>query len=109
MDSTQRRQPRIGVSLEVHIDGTSANGAKFSESTHSTDVSRNGCSFPSTHDLPVGSELYIEIYRRNAGPGPSPFLTRGQVVRQFVLEDGTKMIGVHFIGPQFPTYSRESI
>ncbi len=108
MDNEQRRQHRIGVSLEVRIRGKNVGGTEFTESTQSTDVSRGGCSFPCTHDVPVGSEMDIEIYRRNTGSfGQAPFLTRGQVMRQYTTDDGAKMIGIRFIGPQFPTYSSE--
>jgi c-di-GMP-binding flagellar brake protein YcgR len=106
----QRRQHRIGVSLEVRIKGQNASGAMLSETTFSNDVSRGGCSFPSFYDYPVGSELEIEIYRRSAGAfGQAPFLTRGEVMRQFEADDGTRMIGVRFVGPQFPTYSSEGV
>ena len=104
-----RRQHRIGVSLEVHVKGRSAAGAEISETTFSIDVSRGGCSFPSFYEYPIGSDLDIEIYRRTGGAsGYAPFLTRGEVMREFVAEDGTRMVGIRFIGPQFPTYSSES-
>ena len=105
----QRRQHRIGVSLELRVSGHSPSGAVMSETTFSSDVSRGGCSFPSFYDYAVGSELDLEIYRRGAGPlAHSPFLTRGEVMRIFDAEDGSRMVGVRFIGPQFPTYSPES-
>lgn len=109
MTTEQRRQHRIGVALEVRVKGHSASGAELSETSFSNDVSRGGCSFPSFYDYPIGSEIEIEIYRRTAGPfGTSPFLTRGEVVRQFDDPEGTRMIGIRFTGPQFPTYSPES-
>jgi hypothetical protein len=104
-----RRQHRIGVSLELRVSGHSPSGAAMNETTFSNDVSRGGCSFPSFYEYPVGSELDLEIYRRGAGPlSHTPFLTRGQVVRIYDAADGTRMVGVRFIGPQFPTYSPES-
>jgi hypothetical protein len=104
----QRRQHRIGVSLELRVTGRSPSGAQMSETTISNDVSRGGCSFPTFYDYAAGSELDIEIIRRSLGAfAPAPFLTRGEVVRQFTAEDGTRMVGVRFIGPQFPTYSSE--
>jgi c-di-GMP-binding flagellar brake protein YcgR len=109
LTADQRRQHRIGVSLELRVQGHSASGAELSETTFSNDVSRGGCSFPSFYEYPVGSEMEIEIYRRNIGAlAQTPFLTRGQVVRVFDGEEGTRMVGVKFIGPQFPTYSPES-
>lgn len=108
MSTEHRRQHRIGVSLELRVTGRGPSGAEMSETTCSSDVSRGGCSFASFYDYPVGSELEIEIFRRSAGAfGQTPFQTRGEVVRQFDGEDGMRMIGVRFIGPQFPTYSSE--
>jgi hypothetical protein len=104
----QRRQHRIGVSLEVRVKGHSATGAELSETTLSIDVSRGGCSFPSFYEYPIGSEMDIEIVRRTVGAFvQSPFVTRGEVMREFVADDGTRMVGVRFIGPQFPTYLSE--
>ena len=107
MGDEQRRQHRIGVALELFVRGADRNGVPFEELTHSNDVSRGGCSFHSTHDVAVGSELGIEIIRHITG-SQSTFLTQGLVLR--AVPDALEgfLIGVRFIGPQFPTYSSES-
>ncbi len=109
MTDDQRRHHRIGVALEVKIRGETREGNAFEETVHSNDVSRGGCSFQTEHDLPEGTELEIEIYRRITGPlGQTPFLTQGSVVRIVSADPTHRIVGVRFTGPQFPTYSSES-
>jgi hypothetical protein len=99
----QRRQHRIGVSLELRIRGRDVPGFVFEESTQSHDVSRGGCSFETTHEVAVGAELDIEILRHYG----LPFTTTGQVLRATRAGPGRYTLGVRFTGPQFPTYSSE--
>ena len=107
MGDEQRRQHRIGVALELRLRGKDREGIPFEEMTHSNDVSRGGCSFPTTHDLAAGAELEIEIFR-HLGGSQSSFLTKGLVQRATPEEAEGYLVGVRFIGPQFPTYSSES-
>ena len=107
MEEQQRRQHRIGVALEVHIRGRDHQKLSFEEATQSNDVSRGGCSFYSTHEIELGSELEIEIVRYITGSA-SAFSTRGLVLRTAAEAPGRHFVAVRFIGPQFPTYSRES-
>jgi len=100
-----RRQHRIGVALDVRIRGKDRHGQPIDEMTHSDDVSRGGCSFHTTHEVAVGSELEIEIFRHV--PGSAPFATKGMVLRVTPAEPGQFSVGVRFTGPQFPTYSSE--
>ena len=106
-DTEKRRQHRIGVSLEIHIAGRDRHGIAFEEVTHSNDVSRGGCSFRTTHEVASGAELQIEIIRHITG-SQSSFLTRGVVLRVSPENPDGWLLGVHFIGPQFPTYMSES-
>ena len=103
----QRRQHRIGVSLELHVAGTDQGGIAFEEMTHSNDVSRGGCSFHTAHEMAVGAEIDIEVIRHIA-KSQSNFQTRGLVVRIATDPPAGFLAAVRFIGPQFPTYSRES-
>ena len=107
MGEEQRRQHRIGVSLEVHIRGANRYGIPFEEMTHSNDVSRGGCSFHTAHEVAVGTELEIEIIRHITG-SQSSFLTRGLVLRATPQEPERWLVAVRFTGPQFPTYSSEN-
>jgi hypothetical protein len=100
-----RRQHRIGVALDVRIRGKDRHGQPFEEMTHSDDVSRGGCSFHTTHELAVGAEVEIEIFRHV--PGSAPFATKGMVLRVTAAEPRQFSVGVRFTGPQFPTYSSE--
>ena len=106
MVDQSRRQHRIGVALDVRIRGKDRHGQPFEEMTHSDDVSRGGCSFHTTHELGVGTELEIEIFRHIVGS--LPFLTRGMVLRVAAAEGRQFSVGVRFTGPQFPTYTSES-
>lgn len=109
MGIENRRQHRIGVALEVRVRGSDRYGLPFEELTHSDNVSRGGCSFLTTYELEVGSELEIEILRRVPGPrGHVPFLTKGLVMRAAPADPEHSLLGVRFTGPQFPTYSSES-
>ena len=103
MSEPQRRQHRIGVALELRIRGRSSAGKLFEETTQSHDVSRGGCSFLTAHELAVGAEIEIEIFRHYG----LPFATRGQVLRATQSELDRYSVGVRFTGPQFPTYSSE--
>jgi hypothetical protein len=103
----QRRQHRIGVSLELHVAGTDRRGVVFEEMTHSNDVSRGGCSFHTAYEVAVGAELEIEIIRHITA-SQSTFQTRGQVLRVTADQPHGYLAAVRFIGPQFPTYSSES-
>ena len=107
MGEEQRRQHRIGVALEVNVRGRNRRGLPFDETTQSNDVSRGGCSFHSVHDIAVGSEVEIEIVRHITGSS-NTFTTRGLVLRTAEEAPERYFIAVRFIGPQFPTYSRES-
>ena len=103
----KRRQHRIGVALEIHIAGRDRHGTAFEETTHSNDVSRGGCSFRTTHEVAPGAELEIEIIRHITG-SQSSFLTRGVVQRVSPENPDAWLLGVRFVGPQFPTYMSES-
>ena len=107
MGEEQRRQHRIGVSLELHISGSDRGGVLFEEITHSNDVSRGGCSFRTMHNVAEGAELDLQIVRYIAR-SQSAFQTRGLVVRISADPPAGYLAAVRFIGPQFPTYSRES-
>jgi PilZ domain-containing protein len=102
-----RRQHRIGVALELHIRGAGRDGIAFAETTHSNDVSRGGCSFPLTREVAFNSVLEIEIVRHSTG-SQSSFLTTATVLRVIPVPPEGWTVGVRFIGPQFPTYSREN-
>ncbi len=102
-----RRQHRIGVALELRIRGSDRFGHPFEEMALSHDVSRGGCSFHATHEIAPGSTLNIEIFRR-LGAAQSSFFTTGKVLRVVPADSGQHLIGVQFIGPQFPTYTSEA-
>ncbi len=106
-ETEKRRQHRIGVSLEIHIAGRDRHGIAFEEMTHSTDVSRGGCSFRTSHEVAPGAELEIEIIRHITG-SQSPFLTRCVVLRVSPENPDGWLLGVRFVGPHFPTYMSES-
>ena len=109
MGFQQRRQSRISVAMEVRIRGTDRSGLSFEETTSSDNVSRSGCSLPVSHELDLGTELEVEILRRIPGrTEPSPFLTRGVVMRSVPIDVERYMIGIQFTGPRFPTYSSEN-
>ena len=93
----------------MRVRGVGRDGLPFEEATSSDDVSRGGCSFHTAHDLEVGSELELEILRRNgAGRAPTPFLTTGVVRRLIKVPPDQCILAIEFIGPQFPTFVSES-
>jgi len=109
MGDDHRWQRRVGVALEMYVRGMDRHGMLFEEATSSGDVSRGGCSFHTSHELDIGSELELEILRPAAGRRPpTPFLTKGVVVRAVKAEGDQYNIGVQFSGPRFPTYTSES-
>ena len=109
MGEENRRQHRLAVALEVRIRGTDRAGLPFEETTFSDNLSRGGCSLEVSHELDLGAELEIEILRRIPGRGePSPFLTRGVVMRSVLSGEDQYTIGIHFTGPHFPTYASEN-
>ncbi|OFV96064.1 MAG: hypothetical protein A3F68_02035 [Acidobacteria bacterium RIFCSPLOWO2_12_FULL_54_10] len=104
----QRRQHRLDVALEIRLRGTDALGLPFEEKTQSSDVSRGGCSIQTSLDLPVGTELEMEILRRVPGHVDLvSFLTRGIVKQARSQPDGNYTVGILITGPQFPTYTTE--
>ena len=108
MGAETRRQHRLAVALEVRIRGTDRAGLPFEETTSSSNVSRGGCSLEISRELNPGAELEIEILRRIPGRGePTPFLTRGGVLRSVPVGEGHYTTAIHFTGPQFPTYASE--
>ena len=108
MGQESRRQHRIAVALEVRVRGEDPNGVPFEESTHSSDVSRGGCSFETERAIPEGASLEIEILRRPLGRREQPpFITTASVVRSSASNEGRHVVGVQFTGPQFPTFSGE--
>ena len=109
MGVENRRQRRIAVALEVRIRGTDRAGLRFEETTFSDNLSRGGCSVEVSRELDLGTELEIEILRRIPGRRePSPFLTRGVVMRSVPAGEDQYTIGIHFTGPHFPTYASEN-
>ena len=93
----------------MRVRGIGRDGLPFEEATSSEDVSRGGCSFHTSHELDVGSELELEILRRAAGHRASiPFLTTGVVRRRINVEPDQFVLAVEFIGPQFPTFVSET-
>jgi len=109
MGDDSRRQHRLGVELEMRVSGTDCSGLHFEEATSSDDVSRGGCSFHTSHELKIGSELELEILRPAVGRRPpTPFLTKGVVLRAIDTGAGQYTVGVQFTGPHFPTYSSET-
>ena len=109
MGAEHRRQHRIAVALEVRIRGTDRAGLPFEETILSDDISRAGCSLEVSRELDLGAELDIEIHRRLPSRGGlSPFLTRGVVLRSAPAGEDRYTIGIHFTGPQFPTYASEN-
>ncbi len=109
MGEDNRRQHRLGVELEMRVSGTDRSGARFEEVTSSDDVSRGGCSFHTSHELKIGSELELEILSPGVGRRPpTPFLTTGVVLRAVNNGLGQYTVGIQFTGPHFPTYSSET-
>jgi hypothetical protein len=109
MGQELRRYHRVGVALEMRVRGTDRSGVAFEETTASDDVSRGGCSFHSAHEIEMGKEVELEIYRRTAPRrAPTPFLTTGVVVRATQLEPDQYQVSVQFTGPQFPAYASET-
>jgi hypothetical protein len=106
VDEDNRKQHRIGVSLQVRIRGKDRGGKPFDEMTHSDDLIRGGCSFHTTHELAVGAEVDVEIYRHIRSA--SPFITRGVVLRATPADPGQFAVGVRFTGPHFPIYTSET-
>ena len=109
MGQDQRRQHRLGVELEMRVSGTDRYGLPFEETTSSDDVSRGGCSFHASHEVNTGSELELEILRPGVGRrAPTPFLTKGVVLRAINTGPDQYKVSVEFTGPHFPTYSSET-
>ena len=109
MGEDQRRYHRLGVALEMRVRGNDHQGHPFEEATSSDDVSRGGCSFHLSHEVAMGSELELEILRRPVPrAAPTPFLTKGVVLRVIQVEPDQYNIGIRFTGPQFPTFSSEN-
>lgn len=105
----RRRQRRIHVALPITIRGVDANGVPFEEIIECYDVSRGGASFVTLQRLEMGAEMEVTIPRRIPGREEvTDFLTTGAVVRLIQNPDGTRQVGLKFIGPQFPTYVPES-
>ena len=108
MGENNRHQHRLGVELEMRVSGTDQDGLPFEEATSSDDVSRGGCSFHTSHEVNIGSELELEILRPGVGRRPpTPFLTKGVVLRAIHTGPDQYTVGVQFTGPHFPTYSSE--
>ena len=108
MGEENRRQRRLAVALEVRIRGTDRAGLSFEETTFCDNISRGGCSVEVSRELDLGAELEVEILRRIPGRRESsPFLTRGVVMRSDPSGEHQYTIGIHFTGPQFPTYASE--
>lgn len=109
MGFENRRHNRIDVALEVRVRGMDRYGLPFQETTSSANVSRSGCSFQTSQELELGTELEVEIYRRVPGPrGTAPFFTKGVVMRAIPEAPDQYLIGIQFTGPQFSTFSSES-
>ena len=107
--SERRRQRRIQITLPITIRGVDANGVPFEEVIEIYDVSRGGASFITLQRLEMGAEMEVTIPRRIPGRAEATeFLTTGSVVRLKQNPDGSREVGLKFVGPQFPTYVPES-
>jgi hypothetical protein len=108
-DSPQRKDRRMRVHLPVEVRGTDRNGQRFDERTQCSDLCRQGAAFPLSHDLEIGAEVDIFIpITRPGHQGAADFSTQARV-RHVRTAEGTRVIGVEFIGSHFRTFSSESV
>ena len=108
MSKQRRLHHRLGVALEMRVRGKDRLGIPFEEKAESGDVSRGGCSFHSAHEVQADAELELEfLLRFVAHMPPTPFDTRGVVLRVVALEPKRFEVSVRFTGPHFPSYTSE--
>jgi hypothetical protein len=55
------RHKRVGLRLSVDVAGRDAQGARFTENTHTVNVSGGGLCFESAHPLHVGARVELTI------------------------------------------------
>jgi hypothetical protein len=107
----RRTHRRISVSLPLLIRGHDIHGTAFEETASSYDVSREGASFLTRHELEIGQQLELTFLRRQSAresAGRGDFETIGEVRRLVLKSPGEWEVGVHFIGPRLRTYISET-
>ena len=103
MTSLESRQKRVGLHLPLDVDGREADGARFSETTRTLNVSGGGLAFETARDLQMGSRLDLRIelpppLRHHFG-GKAAYAVRAVVCRVERLQGATiGRIGVRFLG-----------
>lgn len=101
----RRKEPRMGLSLPVRVQGYGADGKSWEEMTSSEDASYSGCAFLLKHAVEIGQALYLSL------PLPKRFrqyeLTEASyhiyaLVRDTSPAKSGQRLGVMFLGRQPP-------
>ena len=102
--SQEKRNRRVGLHLPVEVQGEDATGTRFTELTHSLNVSGGGILFESHRRIPIGARLALRIelpvlLRRHFG-NRDTYRARAVVCRVEQLEgQETRRVGARFLGP----------
>ena len=98
-----QREKRVGLQLPVQVQGEDAAGARFTEISHSVNVSGGGICFESHRAIAVGTRLQLAIelpasLRRHFG-NKDVYQARAVVCRVERFEgEGPSRVGARFLG-----------
>jgi len=90
---TTRKSERIPLKVKFKVTGRDQAGTQFEESTETQEVGLGGGSFPSKHDIKIGSTLKLT--------GPKGFVSLVRVV--WVKEEDTNLrrkVGFQLLEPR---------
>jgi regulator of replication initiation timing len=76
-NAKKRRSTRVAQALPIIVRGTDAQGLAFLEHTSTISINCYGCRFQSKHEMPLNTEVTLEIPHRS--PGHLPRHVRAQV------------------------------
>ena len=98
------RNKRVNLHLPVEVQGEDAAGKRFTELTHSVNVSGGGILFESHRQVPIGARLILRIelpvILRHRFGDRDTFRARAVVCRVEQLEgQETQQVGARFLGP----------
>ncbi len=101
--SVMQREKRVSLNLPVEVRGEDTAGSRFTESTHSLNVSGGGICFVSRRQIAVGARLWLVIelppsLRRHFGDR-EVYRARAVVCRVERFEgEGQSRVGARFLG-----------
>lgn len=103
MSTMEKRDKRVGLHLQVQVQGQDAAGKAFEETTRTLNISGGGILFESDRRLVVGSRLVLRIELppalRKHFRGRSTYHAKAVVCRVEKLEsESMARVGARFLG-----------